>query len=337
MSDIKNELISVWSSRRKAKHSQTGWISANAVCCHHNGQNTDTRSRGGLLASEDNGISYHCFNCGFTASWKPGRRINFKMRKLISWMGISDDAIRRLSLFALSTLDTAIEVKKEVLKELPTFVAKNPCPGRSITSWLNDGYISEENYNSLEAAINYLDNRGLESRLDQFYWSDDESLRNRVFVPFTWLGQSVGYSGRLFVEGRNRIKYLSSYPNGIIWGYDQQQSNAKFCIVVEGLLDAVSIDGLAVCTNAVSETQAIIIDSLDREVIVVPDRDQAGLEMAKAAIEYGWNVAFPDWGEGIKDVADAVARYGQLFTMRMILDSVETSSLKIQLMSKKWL
>lgn len=335
--NVSAEILNFWSNRPKTKRTQSGWISSNAVCCHHNGQSMDTRGRGGLLPTEDNGISYHCFNCGFTANWKPGRRINFKMRKLMSWMGFSDDEIRRLSLFALSTLDTSTEIKKEVLRELPKFEPKNPCPGRSIESWLNDGYISEENYNSLELAIKYLDNRGLSDRLNQLYWTDDESLRNRILVPFTWLDKPVGYSGRLFIDGPKKVKYLSSYPNGIIWGYDQQQDNAKFCVVVEGLLDAVSIDGLAICSNEASETQAIIIDSLDREVIVVPDRDKAGLSLIKNAIEYGWNVAFPDWGEGIKDVADAVAKYGQLMTMRLILDSVETSSLKIQLMSKKWI
>ena len=321
----------------KKKSTPSGWISFNAVCCHHNAQRQDDRGRGGILPTSENGISYHCFNCGYTASWQPGRRINYKMRKLMSWFGFNDDEIRRLSLFALSTLDTSVEIKKQVLKELPKFEPKNPCPGRRIESWLNDGYISEENYNSLESAIRYLDSRGLGDKLDQFYWTDDESLRNRVLVPFTWLDKPMGYSGRLFTEGPKKVKYLSSYPSGILWGYDQQQTNAKFCIVVEGLLDAVSIDGIGICSNDVSENQAIIIDSLDREVIVVPDRDKAGLAMIKNALDFNWNVAFPDWGEGVKDVADAVASYGQLFTMKMILNSVETSNLKIQLMSKKWI
>jgi hypothetical protein len=58
--------------------------------------------------------------------------------------------------------------------------------------------------------------------------------------------------------------------------------------------------------------------------------------MVDAALKYGWAVAFPDWENGIKDVADAVAKYGTLFTMRSILDSVQTNKLKIQLHSKKW-
>lgn len=334
MSEITQSVLSNLPWKRKSTPS--GWISFNAVCCHHNAQRQDDRGRGGILPTSEGGISYHCFNCGFTASWQPGRRINFKMRKLMQWMGIADDEIRRLSLFALSQLDQSLESRKETLKELPKFEPRDPCPGQSIMSWLNGGYMTEEIYNKLEAAIHYLDSRGLGDKLNEFYWTDDEALSNRVLVPFTWLGKPMGYSGRLFTEGAKRVKYLSNYPPNMLWGYDRQKSNAKYSIVVEGLIDAVSINSIAVCSNEINETQAMIIDSLDREIIVVPDRDTAGLKMVKGALEYGWNVSFPDWEPDVKDVNQAVERYGQLFTMRSILDSVQTSNLKIQLMMKKW-
>ena len=320
----------------KKKSTQGGWISFNAVCCHNNGQRQDDRGRGGILPTSEGGVSYHCFNCGYTASWQPGRRINLKMRKLMSWLGVADDDIRKLSLFALANLDDSYEIKQEIKRELPTFEPKDPCPGRSIMSWLCDGHITVENYESLEQAIHYLDNRGLGNKLDLFHWTDDTALRNRVLVPFSWMGKPMGYSGRLFTEGAKRVKYLSSYPSGMMWGYDQQLPNAKFCLVVEGLLDAVSVNGVGVCSNEISETQALIVDSLNRDVIVVPDRDKAGMSMVRDALNYGWNVSFPDWGKGIKDVADAVREYGVLYTVKTVLDATEHSSLKIQLMAKKW-
>jgi hypothetical protein len=321
----------------KKKNTPSGWISFNAVCCHNSGQRQDDRGRGGLLPTSEGGLSYHCFNCGFTASWQPGRRINFKMRKFMSWLGIADEEIRRLSLFALAQLDQNQETRKERLRELPQFEARDPCPGQSIISWLNGGYMTEEIYNSLELAINYLDSRGLGHKLDQFYWTDDPTLNNRVLVPFTWNNLPMGYSGRLFVEGIKRVKYLSNYPANLVWGYDKQLPAAKFCLVMEGLLDAVSLDGIAICSNETNDTQATVIESLDREVIVVPDRDKAGIKLIQSAMEYGWNVAFPEWENNIKDANAAVARYGQLFTMKSILESVETSNLKIQLMTKRWI
>ena len=88
-------------------------------------------------------------------------------------------------------------------------------------------------------------------------------------------------------------------------------------------------------SNDCSETQADIIDSLGREVIVVPDADKAGANLVKKAIEYGWSVSFPVWQETCKDVNEAVVKYGKLFVLKSILDSRESSRLKIELKRKK--
>jgi len=252
----------------------------------------------------------------------------------MAWLGIADDTISRLSLFAMATASAEPIVPEP--RQLPTYEPREPCPGRPITSWLNDGYINEDDYNSLETAIHYLDARGFGDKLSEFYWTDDASLRNRVLVPFTWKKKPMGFSGRLFEDGKKKIKYFSNYPSNMIWGYDKQHKDAKFCIVVEGLLDAVAIGAIAICSNEINDSQADVIETLDRDIIVVPDRDKAGMAMVNAALKYGWGVAFPDWGDGIKDVSDAVAKYGQLFTMRSILDSAQTNKLKINLHSKRW-
>jgi len=336
MSELQQEILSAWVNGRKTKQTQSGWISSNAVCCQHNGQSTDTRGRGGMIAS-DGGASYHCFNCGFTAGWQPGRRLNLKMRKLLGWLGVSEDDIRRLSLFALSNLDVSLDIQKEAVKELPKYESKEHCPGHNILDWFIKEGVSVEDQQQIETVIAYLDSRGFSDRLDQFYWHNDREspMYNRVLIPFTFLNQPMGYTGRLIVPGKR--KYYTEHPPHFVFNYDRQQSSAKFCLVVEGILDAVAIDGLSVTNNECSEQQALVIDSLNREVIVIPDRDKPGMNLIKDAMEYGWNVAFPNWEEDIKDCADAVQRYGQLFTMRSILDSVETSNLKIQLRSRKWI
>ena len=81
--------------------------------------------------------------------------------------------------------------------------------------------------------------------------------------------------------------------------------------------------------------QADIIDSLAREVIVVPDRDRAGVKLIDSALEYGWHVSFPVWQETCKDVSEAVERYGKLFVLKSILDARETGRLKIELKKKR--
>jgi hypothetical protein len=252
-------------------------------------------------------------------------------------MGVSEDEIRRLSLFALGQLDTSLDIKKEVIKELPKFECKEACPGLDLIDWFVNADATVEDMAQVEAMIAYLDSRGLGNKLDYFKWHNDKTtaMYNRVLIPFTWLGEPMGYSGRSIVP--NKRKYYTEHPPHFVFNYDNQQQDAKFCLVVEGAFDAIAVDGLAILTNECNESQAIIVDSLNREVIVVPDRDRAGMELVRAAMEYGWNVAFPEWEKDIKDASDAVQRYGQLFTMKTILNSVETSNLKIQLRSRKWI
>jgi DNA primase len=93
----------------------------------------------------------------------------------------------------------------------------------------------------------------------------------------------------------------------------------------------MAIDGVAILGNECSENQADIIDSLGREVIVVPDHDRAGINLINNAIEYGWSVSFPVWHDTCKDINDAVRRYGKLFVLKTILDARETSRLKIEI------
>lgn len=331
MFEIQQQLITHLPAKRK--NTAKGWISFNAVCCHHRGHNSDTKNRGGLLPNNDGNTSYHCFNCGFTANWQPGRRLNLKMRRLLQWLGMNEDEIRRLSLFALSQLDNSLELKKEQITELPKFPVTDPCPGRNLLDWFAYEN-SAEDQAQLEKIVEYIDARGLGDCLEQFHWSNDDSLRNRVLIPYSFLNQPVGYTGRLIKDGYP--KYLNVQPPDFVFNYDYQHKDAKFCFVMEGPFDAIAMNGLAILSNECSEQQALIIESLNRETILVPDRDKAGVKLIKDAMDYGWNVAFPDWHSDVKDVSHAVQRYGYLFTMQSIINSVETSNLKIQLRSKKW-
>ena len=86
----------------------------------------------------------------------------------------------------------------------------------------------------------------------------------------------------------------------------------------------------------IGPNQAPQISQLQREVIVLADRDDAGIKMVDQALELGWSVAFPEWADGIKDVNDAVKHYGRLYTLYSIINSKESNNLKIQLRMRKW-
>ena len=81
----------------KRKTASNGWTSFNAPCCHHNGESSDTRSRGGIISNAGGGVSYHCFNCQFKASWQPGRLLSAKFRKLLRALNVPDDQVGKCS------------------------------------------------------------------------------------------------------------------------------------------------------------------------------------------------------------------------------------------------
>ena len=106
----------------KRKATPSGWVSFNAVCCAHNGSTADKRSRGGLKPTEQ-GWSYHCFNCNYTASFILGRTLSYKARRLLGWMGVPDAEIDALKAGDLSPLLSFRKVVQETIRSIGTIRA----------------------------------------------------------------------------------------------------------------------------------------------------------------------------------------------------------------------
>jgi DNA primase len=107
--------------------------------------------------------------------------------------------------------------------------------------------------------------------------------------------------------------------------------------VVEGVFDALAINGLAVLHAEINDAQVRLIRSLGRDIVVVPDQDEAGMKLVDRAVELGWAVSMPAWPEGVKDVNDAVIQLGRVGTLLTILQARETSRIKIELKKKQLL
>lgn len=307
----------------KRRRSASGWLSFNAVCCHHRGESPDTRGRGGLMTSPDGSISYHCFNCQFKISYRPGWHLGYRFRRWLSWLGADDNLVQRLVIEAVRVRDIVGE-PTETQETIEVKFTPRALP--------DDVRLVDED----PVALAYCQSRAID--LDRYpllvSQRREYNLNRRVIVPFTWRGDLIGYTGRTW-EPNIKPKYHSQYEANYVYNMDQQKPDAKFVCVVEGPFDAMSIDGVAVLSNDCSEQQADIIDTLNREIILVPDRDRAGARLIDAAIAYGWAVSFPIWHETCKDVNEAVVRYGRLFVLKSILDSRETSRLKIELKRKR--
>ena len=160
-------------------------------------------------------------------------------------------------------------------------------------------------------------------------------MNKRLLIPFYWRGDVVGFTGRIFDES-GKVKYYTDVQPGYVFNMDAQDWTRKFVIVTEGPFDAITVSGVSILGSEINGIQKELIDNLNMQVIVVPDRDAPGQKLIDQATEFGWSVAFPEWAEGVDDVADAVLKYGRLFTIQSILKSTESSNLKIDLKRKMY-
>jgi len=256
-----------------------------------------------------------------------------KMRKLLSWVGASDAVINRLALDVLRYNDDAVLPNTVAL--MPTFDTVS-LPEHSVKLSDIPDY-NEHNlyFENFLAVIQYMADRNLNFDDTDFYWSPTAFYRDRLIIPFYYQGNIVGYTARTVVPGK-QPKYLTSSQPGFVYNIDEQRAQKVFCIVTEGTIDAIHTEGVALLRNEINEQQASLINRLNKDVIVLPDRDSAGKKIVEQAIEQGWSVSMPEWKPGIKDASDAVANYGRLYTIYSIVNSAEHSPLKIRLRMKKW-
>ena len=324
MSIVTETVLTYMPSKRKTTPS--GWISFNAPCCHHNGHTADNRGRGGIIQN-DEGISYHCFNCGFKASWQPGRPLSHKLRKLLRWTSAPDDIVNKLALEVMRE-NEGVEVQQRIA-EIPTFNTV-PLPEDAIK--ITD--ITDFNKFSM-AVLEYMALRGLNVDDTDYYWSPSLGYRDRLIIPFYYEKRVVGWTGRS-VNPDKKPKYLTEVQPGFVYGLDEQGYNKLFAIVCEGQIDAIHIDGCALGGSEISDQQILLLNKLHKDIIVVPDRDKSGSKLVERAIELGWGVSLPEWADDVKDIGDAVQKYGRIYTLHNIVSLAETSPLKIRLRAKKW-
>jgi len=192
-------------------------------------------------------------------------------------------------------------------------------------------------YEKIDGVLNYLKQRGIDPSWYDFMYSPDVNFdfNKRLVIPFYWRGDIVGYTGRMFVQS-DKAKYFTNVQPGYVFNMDAQHWNRKFVIVTEGPFDAITVSGVSILGSEINETQKDLINGLNRQVIVVPDRDASGQKLVDQAIEFGWSVAFPKWPDAVTDVADAVSKYGRLFVIQSILKTTETTKLKIDLQRKMY-
>jgi hypothetical protein len=317
MSLIADTLLTYLPAKRK--HTPSGWVGFNAVCCD------DKRQRGGFIVNGGDAVSYHCFNCGFKCSWQPGRHISQKMNKFMRDLNIPDDIIAQLRLEALKLDDNNTA---EIRSIIPKFdVRALPMDSQLITNLLDNPP------EKLIPVLEYMVSRRIYPEDFPFYWTPKVGFSNRLIVPFLYKNEIVGWTARAINDATP--KYLSEQQPGYVFNLDNQ-TDRQFVIVCEGPFDALSINGCALLGAEIKDSQNWLLKQLGKELVLVPDRDHEGPKTVEQAIELGWSVSMPNWPDGVKDINDAVITLGRLATLWLIRDATESNGLKIRLKMKTW-
>jgi hypothetical protein len=254
-----------------------------------------------------------------------GKQLTKNTRQLLAWCGMDPDDINKYSLESLQHKDLLDFVKAKREKKKIKFKEMD----------LPDAEVIDSENPKHQVYVDYLRGRKIDISRYPFMCTPDEEGRqaNRIIIPFTFENKIVGHTSR-FLDDR-KPKFISEQQSGYLFGYDLQKPEWQVCIVVEGIFDALSIDGCALTTNGINEEQAEILRRLNRKIIVVPDQDKSGMDVINRALDFGFQVSMPNWEPGIKDVNDAVIKYGKLATLLSILQSATNSKIKLEIKRKQ--
>lgn len=317
----------------KRRMGSKGWITCNAVCCHHRGHKKDKRFRGNFLFTPEGGIVYNCYNCEFKTVYDR-MHLSRNFENLMVWMGISDEDVKRVKLQILDDIINGVTDDPSIpdLRFLADF-KETTLPDGAIPF---DSLIMEDDPpDEFMDVLAYMTTRGAAVLNGwNYHWSpaSRSNMVSRVIIPFYHRNVVVGWTARYAGTPPAGIPryYNSQLQQGYIFNCDVlHKATRSYVTVHEGPFDAISVDGVATLGSEMSREQISWLNSSDKEKVVVPDRQRKNQGLIDAALANGWYVSFPDWEEDVKDSADATKRYGKIFTLKTIMDSKTKSGLQI--------
>lgn len=343
----------------KTRTTPSGWLSINCPACVHNGEpKPDTRHRGGIKLAADGAVSFNCLRCHYKTHWRPGIIVNRKMQNFLHYLGMNFDEIQKLT-FEVWRENQLSNIQQKTHSPEILFFNRSfteielPENSQKIMTLLEKGF---DDVDFLET-VNYLINQrgSIIAKSYEYYWSPQkENIINRsIIVPFYYENKIVGWSARRI--DNVKVRYYAQTPKDYLFmNHNLYKKNRKYVILVEGVFDSIAIDGVAALGGSLNKNQINWLNSSGKEIIVVPDRKKDESTLLDIAIENEWYASIPpindtpsintkgelniwSWHSEIKDCADAVKKYGRLFTLQSILENKTKDAVKIKLFKKMYI
>lgn len=298
--------------------SNTGFYQFKCPCCH------DYKVRAGLKF-EGGVVQYNCFNCGRKPAYTENSGvISKKMRECLLALGIPDQEINNtvnVAFFNKDASDQNITLDKITKKSI--VVPTISLPSNSFRLNSTDEFKDEQ-----EAINKYLRGRMIDPNSYPFYFSSDDYFKNRVIIPFYKNKKVIYWQARSIDDIGERYLNCTISKNAVFFNYDKLFSWSELPLfIVEGVFDALSVDGVGTLGSAINEEKIEILNSSTRRKIVVVDRDSNGKKVGELALANNWEITFAPEG---CDINKSIITYGRLWTIYELMNNIPKTQFEAQ-------
>jgi DNA primase len=306
--------------------SATGFQQCLCKVCNDHGEK-------GLRAGfnfSNNQVGYHCFNCKHDARYTPGSSLSNDMVILLSAFGVPEEKYKTIAFFDIKN---GVKTTKT---SLPT--AYDP-PTIELPKHFYKLSDADPDDKWTIIAENYLEERGVNPTEYPYMLSTGEGeygkkWKARIIMPFYKDGNLIYYTGRALVPSIKRYETPACTKTNVLYGYDKLFIDRNLPLfVVEGFFDAFLVNGIALLGNELTTGHKHWLNLSQRKKVYIPDKSGDGWEIALQCIKEGWSIATPDIGNNVKDINDAVLKYGKLYVTTTLMQNIsdgKTAELKLQ-------
>lgn len=308
---------------------RNGWHPVYCAVC---GDGSRTKGpRGGWFFEGEN-ARYNCFNCGIKGAFTPDEEIPMSrdMKEVFKSFGIPKREYAKI-LFRIRDQDKGFKPapKKEARKDPLDALREKSFPVPDYLQPLEEVLDTKLGYKCLEILerkmVSYKDYPFFVSKGKTESGHAQEKINakitvNRLVIPIMIDDRVILLQARdLYGKSKNKYINIGNISN-CLYGVDRLKENHKYIFVTEGFWDAYHLNGVATITNQLTNTQANILNAIDKPKVVVPDRQGDYNTLAMKAIDkYGWGISAPREFRNYKDVTEATKKYGKLYTTHIFM------------------
>ena len=330
------------------------WTHHNCPMCVFRGHSRpDVKGRGNHMFNADGSVSYNCFNCSLKTGWQPGKFMSKDMESLLISFNAQPKELELIKFYIKEMVQSGdyAEIETTASKLYQKITPRDFPPNtKSFNEWasLDEDKIPKEFLNVLNAV-----NERNPYLLDlELYWSPskEHKMYDRFIIPYYMNGKIVGYTARhKLKDPGSTYRFINQVSTSLLYNYDLlNDDRIKTLLVSEGPLDASLMGGVSANNFSLTAAQIEVLKAAQdrgKRIVVVPDRDKDGLVTIEQALENGFSVAFPDYGtvrgvngiRHIKDFEEACAKYGRIFCLQLIHDSIVDEPFYIRAQTDRWM